>query len=48
MNSTLMLPGIMLVISNGGLVGVTVGEGVGVGVGVRVRVGEAPGRNGVT
>lgn len=48
MNSTLMLPGIMLVISNGGLVGVTVGEGVGVGVGVCVVVGEAPGRNGVT
>jgi len=42
-----MLPGIMLVISNGGLVGVTVGEGVGVGVGVRVGDGEAPGRSGV-
>ncbi len=47
MNSTLMLPGIMLVISNGGLVGVTVGEGVGVGVGVRVGDGVGPGRNGV-
>lgn len=46
-NSTLMLPGIMLVISNGGLVGVTVGEGVGDGVGVLVGVGVAPGRNGV-
>lgn len=47
MNNTLMLPGIMLVISNGGLVGVTVGEGVGVGVGVRVGDEVGPGRNGV-
>jgi len=46
-NNTLMLPGIMLVISNGGLVGVTVGEGVGVGVGVRVGDEVGPGRNGV-
>lgn len=47
MNNTLMLPGIMLVISNGRLVGVTVGEGVGVGVGVRVGDEVGPGRNGV-